>query len=193
VTTPPWESSVPAAPASQASSLTSALTCPTPISPCVVPVTDADDPTSVSVLAAVALSQALDDTDLERYQREALERARADTSTQTGNPGGLRSGTLGGGAIPAQVHAELTTLREELTTSRLAAERLAGLDRLVTILVARGLQPVFVLEDTEAADPAAGPPVRARRAVRDHSASRLGAGGATGRPGSVSSSILLTP
>ncbi len=116
-----------------------------------VPVTGADDPTSVSVLAAVALSQALDDIDLERYQREALERARADTSSQQRTPAGLRSGTLGGGAIPAPVHAELTTLREELTTNRLAAERLAGLDRLVTILVARDLQPVFVLEDTEAA------------------------------------------
>jgi hypothetical protein len=116
-----------------------------------VPVTGADDPTSVSVVAAVALSQALDDLDLERYQEEALERARADHSTEQHAPGGLRGGTLGGGPIPAQLHAELGTLREELTTDRLAAERLAGLDRLITILVARGRQPVFVLEDTEAA------------------------------------------
>lgn len=35
-----------------------------------VPVTGADDPTSVSVVAAVALSQALDDLDLDRYHRE---------------------------------------------------------------------------------------------------------------------------
>lgn len=116
-----------------------------------VPVTGADDPTSVSIVAAVALSQALDDLDLERYQEEALERARADQSAQQRTPGGLRGGTLGGGPIPAQLLAELGTLREELTTNRLAAERLAGLDRLITILIARGLQPIFVLEDTEAA------------------------------------------
>jgi hypothetical protein len=116
-----------------------------------VPVTGADDPTSTSVVAAVALSQALDDIELERYQRETLERARSDTSTQQRSPGGLRRGTLGGGVIPAQVHAELSTLREDLTANRLAAERLAGLERLITILVARELQPVFVLEDTEAA------------------------------------------
>jgi energy-coupling factor transporter ATP-binding protein EcfA2 len=116
-----------------------------------VPVTGADDPTSVNVIAAVALSQALDDLELERYQREALERARADDVAVERTPGGLRGGTLGGGVIPAQVHAELATLREQFTTNRLAAERLAGLDRLITILVARGLQPVFVFEDTEAA------------------------------------------
>lgn len=116
-----------------------------------VPVTGADDPTSVSVVAAVALSQALDDLDLERYQREALDRARADEQTEERVPARLRGGTLGGGPIPAQLHAELGTLRQELTTNRLAAERLSGLERLITILVARGLQPVFVLEDTEAA------------------------------------------
>ncbi len=116
-----------------------------------VPVTGADDPTSVSVVAAVALSQALDDLDLESYQREALNRARSDQDTRQKTPGGLRGGTLGGGPVPAQVHAELGSLREELSTNRLAAERLAGLDRLITILVARGLQPIFVLEDTEAA------------------------------------------
>ncbi|MBV9197205.1 MAG: hypothetical protein JO168_23975 [Solirubrobacterales bacterium] len=116
-----------------------------------VPVTGADDPTSVSVMAAVALSQALDDLDLERYQRDALSRARADQHTEHRTPGGLRGGTLGGGPVPAQVHGELGTLRQELASNRLASERLAGLDRLITILVARRLQPVFVLEDTEAA------------------------------------------
>ncbi|MGO8721738.1 MAG: hypothetical protein ACLQRM_03200 [Acidimicrobiales bacterium] len=116
-----------------------------------VPVTGADDPTDVSTLAAVALSQALDDLDLDRYQREALERARADEIVIERTPGGVRGGTLGGGPIPAAVHAELGTLREQLATDRLASERLTGLDRLITILVARDLQPVFVLEDTEAA------------------------------------------
>jgi hypothetical protein len=116
-----------------------------------IPVTGADDPTSVSVVAAVALSQALDDLDLEQYQREALERPRADETARETQPGGLRGGTLGGGPVPGAVHAELATLREQVTTNRLASERLGGLDRLITILVARRLNPVFVLEDTEAA------------------------------------------
>lgn len=116
-----------------------------------VPVTGADDPTSVSNVAVVALGQALSDLDLEAQQREALEGARADTGTAARTPAGVRGGTLGGGPIPAQLNAELGSLRVELTTGRLAADRLAGLDRLVSILVARQLEPVFVLEDTEAA------------------------------------------
>jgi hypothetical protein len=116
-----------------------------------VPVTGADDPTSVSTVAAVALSQALVELDLECYQRDALERARADQTTVESVAPGIRGGTLGGGPIPAAVHAELGTLREQLTRNQLASERLAGLDRLITILVSRDLQPVFVLEDTEAA------------------------------------------
>lgn len=115
-----------------------------------VPVSGADDPTSVSVMAAAALAQALADLELESYQREALERARADETTREEHPGRL-GGTLGGGPVPAAVHAELATLREQLTSRRLAAERLAGLDRLIQILVSRGSNPVFVLEDTEAA------------------------------------------
>lgn len=42
--------------------------------------------------------------------------------------------------------------------NRLAAERLTGIERLITILVARGVQPIFVLEDTEAAVGGAGRP-----------------------------------
>ena len=116
-----------------------------------VPVVGADDPTSTSLMAAVALSQALNDIDLEKYQREALERARADSVGREKLPAGIRRGTLGGGPVPAQVHADLTTLREQLERRQLATDRLGGLDRLITILVARGIQPVFVLEDTEAA------------------------------------------
>jgi hypothetical protein len=116
-----------------------------------VPVTGADLPDDVSVVAAVALSQALADIELDREQKETLERARADQSSQQRTPGGLRGGALGGGPVPFAVHAELSTLQEQLTTGRLASERLAGLDRLISILTARELQPVFVLEDTEAA------------------------------------------
>lgn len=115
-----------------------------------VPVTGADDPTDVSVVAAVALAQALNDLELEQYQREALEKARADTRTSERVPASF-GGTLGGGPVPAEVRAELATLREQVESNPLAVDRLMGLERLSTILVARGLQPVYVLEDTEAA------------------------------------------
>jgi len=115
-----------------------------------VPVVGADDPTSVSVVAALTLSTALNAIEMERSQREALERARADELMTT--PKQTRSGgTLGGGPVPVEVHAELETLTTQLGNRQLAGERLAGLDRLISILVSRGLTPVFVLEDTEAA------------------------------------------
>lgn len=116
-----------------------------------VPVTGADDPTSVNVMAAVALSQALHEIEMDKRQRSAIEEARADGRTTARTPGGLRGGTLGGGPLPAEIHAELGSLRTDLRTNPLAVDRLAGLDRLITILVSRGHRPVFVLEDTEAA------------------------------------------
>ncbi|MDQ3676330.1 MAG: hypothetical protein M3401_05925 [Actinomycetota bacterium] len=115
-----------------------------------VPIVGADDPTSVSVLAALTLSGALAALELERGQREALERARADHVSRDLTPARF-GGKLGGGPVPVEVHGELETLSEHLQRNRLAGERLAGLDRLVSILVARGLEPTFVLEDTEAA------------------------------------------
>lgn len=116
-----------------------------------VPVTGADDPTSVNVIAAVALSQALHEIEMDKRQREAIEQARADGRTSAHTPGGVRGGTLGGGPIPAEIHAELGSLRTDLQTNPMAVDRLAGLDRLISILVARDRRPVFVLEDTEAA------------------------------------------
>ena len=116
-----------------------------------VPVTGADDPTSVNVVAAVALSQALHEIDMDDRQRRAIEAARADGRTIARTPAGFRGGTLGGGPVPAEIHAELGSLRTELQTNPMAVDRLAGLDRLTTILVSRGRRPVFVLEDTEAA------------------------------------------
>jgi hypothetical protein len=115
-----------------------------------VPITGADDPTSVSLMAAVALSQALNDIDMEGHQQQALEASRADgRSAERASGGG--GGTLGGGPIPIAIHAEVNTLRETHVTDALATDRLAGLDRLISILVARDRRPVFVLEDTEAA------------------------------------------
>lgn len=114
-----------------------------------VPVTGADAPSSVSAVAAIALSTALSTLKLEGYQREALENARADEVVSGRRPPKV-GGKLGGGPMPAELVAELGSLDQELTTARLSTERLAGLDRLITILVARGLAPVFVMEDTEA-------------------------------------------
>jgi hypothetical protein len=116
-----------------------------------VPVAGADDPTSTSTIGAVALSQALRDIDLERHQREAIEHARADAVTAARGPGRLRGWRLGGGPIPAEVHGDLATLHAQVETRPTIADRLSGIERLIAILVARGLQPVFVFEDTEAA------------------------------------------
>lgn len=63
----------------------------------------------------------------------------------------LRGWRLGGGPLPAELHGDVATLRNQLETRPTAADRLAGLERLITILVARDIQPVFVFEDTEAA------------------------------------------
>jgi energy-coupling factor transporter ATP-binding protein EcfA2 len=114
-----------------------------------VPVSGADDPTSVSVVCAVTLSQALNDIDMAKQQRRGLSRFRADSKSSERSLGA--GGTLGGGPIPAALHTDLGTLRKQVQTNALAVDRLAGIDRLISILIARGRRPVFVLEDTEAA------------------------------------------
>jgi hypothetical protein len=116
-----------------------------------IPVTGASDPTSVDVMATVALSCALNEIDMDKRQRRLIEEARADGQTTARAPMGLRGGTLGGGPIPAKVDAELGSLRTDLERNPTAVERLAGLDRLISILAAGDRRPVFVLEDTEAA------------------------------------------
>lgn len=115
-----------------------------------VPIVGVDDPTSTSAMAAMTLATALSAIDLEQHQRAALEGARADQTT-TDRQARSTGGKLGGGMIPAEVSVELGTLRNQLATNALGGERLAGLDRLVSILAARDRQPIFVLEDTEAA------------------------------------------
>jgi len=119
-------------------------------------VSGADDPTSVSVMGAVALGEALKDLEMEDRHREEIESARADGRTFEEAPGKI-GGTLGGGAIPAAIHAELGSLRAQVETKSQAVDRLAGLERLIGILRSRGLQPIFVLEDTEAAIGGADP------------------------------------
>lgn len=115
-----------------------------------VPVIGADDPTSVNVMGTVALAQALRDLEVDEGHRLALERARADERNSEEMPAKI-GGSLGGGAIPVGLHAELGTLREQLQQRSLAVDRLAGLERLISSMLARGRRLVFVLEDTEAA------------------------------------------
>jgi hypothetical protein len=116
-----------------------------------IPVAVVDDPTSIEVIATVALDRALSEIELDDSQRENLEHARADTVTTERTPGGIADWKLGGAQIPVEVHYELQTLRQQLQTAPGPSGRFAGLDRLITILVSRGIRPVLVLEDTEAA------------------------------------------
>jgi hypothetical protein len=114
-----------------------------------VPVAGEDDPASTSVIASLALDSALRTVKgLAGHQRAALERSRANERTARRAPRWRI--TLGGGAIPAKLDGELQSLEEQLRTTTLAQEHLAGLDRLIDILVARDVAPVFVIEDTEA-------------------------------------------
>jgi hypothetical protein len=116
-----------------------------------VPVAVVDNPASIEVICALALSRALGEIELRDEQRRAIEKANADEITVMHTPGGVKGGKVGGGYLPAELRYEVTSLSEELRKAPRAAERFAGLDRLITILVSRGVRPVFVLEDTEAA------------------------------------------
>ena len=115
-----------------------------------VPVTGADDPTKTANVTSVALNAALRTIELARGERAELQKARADQASSE-RSSGARGASVGGGALPFEVHGELRTLSEQLANNQLADERLAGLDRLISILRHRRLRPVFVLEDTEAA------------------------------------------
>jgi hypothetical protein len=123
-----------------------------------VPIVAAGDPADVSELAAITLSEALKAFEMEQHQAKALRRARADEQTGEQVPTvirGLGMATLGakigGGPIPAELNVEFDTLREQVMSRALVVDRLDGIDRLISILVAAGRDPVFVLEDTEAA------------------------------------------
>lgn len=116
-----------------------------------VPVAGTDDPQDVSAVAKLTLSIALDAIEMEQYQRNALAEARADDVTVDRPDRPVFGGKLGGGPIPAEVNVQVGTLRTQLRSGQLAGDRLAGLDRLIDILVTHGRIPIFVLEDTEAA------------------------------------------
>lgn len=119
-----------------------------------VPVVGMDDPSDPSVLGSVALGAALeaarDHVDLEADQRARLENARSDGMTR--RPAGPRlGGKLGGGPVPAEMSADLSSLETEYGRGAQPVDRLYGFDRLLGIFTHHGLIPVFVLEDTEAA------------------------------------------
>ncbi len=115
-----------------------------------VPILGLGDPTNTSAMAAMALATALQAVKFDAAQRAALKQARADRIVAARTSRGL-GGRLGGGPFPVELHGELGTLETQLASDQLAGERLAGLDRLVSLLIFRGRQPIFVLEDTEAA------------------------------------------
>jgi hypothetical protein len=116
-----------------------------------VPVAVIDDVTSVEVVCALALDRALEEFELDDDQRHDLDKARAEEVTVARDAGGFGGAKLGGGAVPVEVTLEAGSLREELRKTPATSERFAGLDRLISILISRGVRPVFILEDTEAA------------------------------------------
>lgn len=107
-----------------------------------IPVTGVMDPRNVGEIARLALSIALDEIALDAERQNAPEQARTP---------GRASAKLGGGAIPAEVNINVSSLREEFTENRLPGDHLLALSgRLVPTLLDAGKTPVFVFEDTEA-------------------------------------------
>lgn len=107
-----------------------------------IPVTAVADPRSVGEVARLALSIALDEVMHDAERRDASEGPSARD---------LASAKLGGGTIPTEVNANLSSLRDEFIEDRLPGDYLLALgNRLVPTLVDAGKTPVFVFEDTEA-------------------------------------------
>ena len=114
-----------------------------------VPVIGMNDPGDPGVVAATMITAALQAGEFEAYQRDLLEAARADEiTTRRGRP--TARAKLGGGVIPVELQGELESFGRDYRRDASALDRLQGLDRLVTMFVARDVRPVFVIEDTEA-------------------------------------------
>jgi hypothetical protein len=115
-----------------------------------VPVAALADPGDVKGLAGTIIVHAARVTaNLSDEQRSDLASTAADHRTTA--PAGpiVTGGTLGGGPVPAALHLDLGALREEFEREGLPVDRFHGLDRLVSIFVARGKCLVLVLEDTD--------------------------------------------
>ena len=127
-----------------------------------VPVATLEDPGDIRVLAGTIMAAAARSTpDLTDEQRTDLARTAADRITT--RPAGrfVSGGTLGGGPVPASLKLDLGSLYEEYERDGLPVDGLHGLDRLVSIFVARDKNLVLVLEDTDAM--AGGPGEQAER------------------------------
>jgi hypothetical protein len=120
-----------------------------------VPVVGMDDPSDPAVLGSVALGAALEaarsqEVGMSGPEAEVVERSRADELVR--RPGRASAGAkIGGGAVPAEVSAQLESLAIEYSRGRQPIDRLFGLDRLVGIFSYHDRVPVLVIEDTEAA------------------------------------------
>lgn len=123
-----------------------------------IPVLGADNPLDVSQMMALTLGEALRAIALDAASQEEIADARADSSAASRAPTGVTGGKLGGSVIPLEVNVEVGSLREEHVENRLAADRIDGMHRLISILRSQGITPVFVMEDTEAAMGADRPP-----------------------------------
>lgn len=114
-----------------------------------VPVIGMDDPGDPATVAATMITAALQAGEFEAYQRDALEAARADQTTiRRTNPSARAK--LGGGVIPVELQGELASFGRDYQRGAIPLDRLYGVDRLITMFVARNTHPVFVIEDTEA-------------------------------------------
>ncbi len=127
-----------------------------------VPVAALEDPGDVKVLAGTVIVAAVRATaDLSEEQRTDLSATAADR-VSTRPAGALVSGArLGGAMIPAALSLDLGALHQDYEREGLPVDRLHGLDRLVSVFVAREKHLVLVLEDTDSM--AGGPGEQAER------------------------------
>ncbi len=116
-----------------------------------IPITGVEDPGSVGEIARLALSIALDEVMLDATAQDALKQSRATSQSTVRTPTRLASAKLGGGAIPAEVSLNVSSLREEFTQNRLPGDHLLALNgQLIPTLIEAGMTPIFVFDDTEA-------------------------------------------
>jgi hypothetical protein len=115
-----------------------------------LPVSALSDPTDVGECLRLSLGTILDLIALDREAREDVHVERADRRSSVRAATGMTSWKFGGGSIPVEVAGEVGSLRQEFEEDKLDGEYLSAVHRVVAILRARGVTPVFVFEDTEA-------------------------------------------
>jgi hypothetical protein len=115
-----------------------------------LPISALEDPTDTGEVLKLSLGVILDVIRLDAAEREEIHIERTEQRTATRSPTGITGGRIGGGAIPVAVNVEVGSLRQEYSENRLDGEYLAGVNRVVAILLDKDVTPVFVLDDTEA-------------------------------------------